>query len=151
MLATASFQREKIVDIWQEMLPLLEAHWREVALFQDIPLEVDWEAYSRMEGADAVRLYTLRNELEELIGYSVFFIVQHPHYKSSKQAQQDVIFISPKARGIGKQFIQDCDEELRKEGVQVVSQHVKAAHNFGPVLERIGYQLSDLIYVRRLD
>lgn len=150
MIATTSFQREKVMDTWDEMFPLLTEHWKEVALFNDIPLDPDKEAYERMEANGAVRLYTLRDE-GQLVGYSVFFIIHHPHYKSSMQAQQDIIYITPEARGIGKQFIKDCDEELRKEGVQVVSQHVKASHNFGPLLERIGYVISDHIYVRRLD
>lgn len=151
MIAELTFQREKLSEAWDELLPLLQEHWKEIAHYQDIPLDIDRATYERLESSDAIRLFTLR-EGEELVGYACFFLVHHPHYRSSKQAQQDVIYIAPKARGgSGYRFIKDCDEELRKEGVQVVSHHVKAAHNFGPMLERIGYDLQDLIYTRRLD
>jgi hypothetical protein len=40
---------------------------------------------------------------------------------------------------------------LALEGIQVVYHHVKAAHNFGKMLERMDYKLVDLIYAKRLD
>lgn len=151
MIAELTFQREKLGDVWDELLPLLQEHWKEIAHYKDIPLDPDKAVYDRMEWSGAVRLFTLR-DAGELTGYAVFFIVHHPHYKTSKQAQQDVIYIAPKARGgTGSKFIADCDDELRKEGVQIVSHHVKAAHNFGPALERLGYELMDLIFTKRLD
>jgi hypothetical protein len=52
---------------------------------------------------------------------------------------------------MGGRFIKWCDEQLRAEGVAVVYHHIKAAHNFGPMLERFGYELVDLIYSRRLN
>lgn len=150
MIAELTFQQEVLSAIWDDLMPLLNEHWKEIAHYPDIPLDIDRGTYERLEANDSIRLYTLRED-RELVGYACFFIINHPHYRSSKQAQQDVIYIAPKARGVGKQFIKDCDEELRREGVQVVSHHVKAAHNFGPMLERIGYELQDLIYTRRLD
>lgn len=151
MIAELTFQQEILSAIWDELIPLLKEHWKEIAHYSDIPLDIDRATYERLEQAGAIRLYTLRDD-RELVGYACFFINNHPHYKSSKQAQQDVIYISPKSRGgSGYWFIKECDSELRREGVQVVSHHVKAAHNFGPMLERIGYTLQDLIYTRRLD
>ena len=68
-------------------------------------------------------------------------------------ASQDVLFLAPEHRKgrLGMKLIDYADSMLRREGVQVVAQHVKAAHNFGPLLERLGYELQDLIYTRRLD
>ena len=66
-------------------------------------------------------------------------------------AVQDIVFIDPECRGGGFKFIRWCDEQLRELGVNVVTHHIKAAHNFGPALERMGYTLQDLIYSRRLN
>lgn len=147
------FQREYITDeTLDEMLPLLKIHWHEVAHFQDIPLDVDREMYKSSELNGMMRMYTARNETGAMVGYAVFLLRHNPHYKTSYQALQDVIFIHPKERGIGQRFVLWCDEQLKLEGVQAVYHHVKAAHNFGPkLLEPIGYKLVDLIYARRLD
>jgi hypothetical protein len=138
-------------QLLSEMLPLLVSHWSEVAHFTDIPLNIDLNFYRNCEEQGILRLYTFRRN-NELLGYAVFFVKRNPHYQTSIQANQDVLFLSTKARGpLSLKFIRFCDNELRAEGVQAVYHHVKVAHNFGLILQRMGYELTDLIYARRLD
>lgn len=138
-------------DLLSEMLPLLVEHWKEVAHFPDIPLNPDFSMYKACERQGILRCYTARKD-GVLIGYAIFFVRPNAHYQTSLQANQDIVFISKEARGrTGMKLIQFCDEQLKAEGVQAVYQHVKVAHNFGPMLERMGYELVDLIYARRLD
>lgn len=145
-------QREPLTDaLWDEAMPLLEAHWREIAHFPDIPLDPDRAVYAACEAAGILRCFTVRSD-GALAGYALFTVRRNPHYRSSMQASQDVIYIAPTARGgAGYRFIRWCDEQLAAEGIQVVYHHIKAAHNFGPMLERMGYELVDLIYAKRLD
>lgn len=147
-----AFARENLGAVWDEVQPLLQAHWREIAHYQDIPLDVDVQTYAQIEAAGVLRIFTVRVD-GRLAGYNCFMVKAHPHYRCSLQANQDVLFLAPDFRGagVGIRFIDWCDGELAAEGVQVVYQHVKAAHNFGPLLERLGYELMDLIYARRLD
>jgi len=148
------FQRELAsAPLFDELFPLLLCHFREVAHYQDIELSPDWALYERMEELDGLRIYTARDKDGSLTGYAAFFVRTNPHYKSSKQANQDVIFIHPEKRGFGAEFIPWCDEMLRAEGVQVVYQHVKTKPelDFSPLLERLGYTFIDKIYGRRLD
>lgn len=149
---TKAFQRERAIDLWPEIMPLLEKHWHEIAHYADIKLEPDVKAYNWADDFGALRCFTARVG-ETLVGYAIYFVRPNLHYTSSLQASQDVLFLLPEYRGklIGAQFIAWCDAQLQAEGVQVVTQHVKAEHNFGPLLERMGYQLVDLIYSRRLD
>lgn len=147
----ATFKRENVSDCFQEAMPLLMEHWKEIAHYQDIPLEPDLSFYESAEKSGVLRTFTARGDEGKLIGYAVYFVRHNAHYKSSLQAVQDIIYIQKNKRGMGGRFILWCDEQLRAEGVQAVYHHVKTAHNFGPMLERFGYQLVDLIYARRLD
>jgi GNAT superfamily N-acetyltransferase len=147
----ASFQREILTPtLWDELYPLFELHYKEIAHHKDIPLSPEKDLYFRAEEAGMLRVYTARDN-GEAIGYAWFFVKTNPHYSTSLQAQQDIIFIHPERRGFGAKFIAWCDEQLAAEKVQAVYHHVKQAHNFGPLLERMGYKLVDLIYTRRLD
>lgn len=151
------FQRETLTPaLYDELKPLLEKHFHEIAHYQDIPLDPAIEQYLSIEKMGALRVFTCREFVdyeETLIGYAVFFVRPNLHYKNSLQASQDILFIHHAFRhaGFGAKFLSYCDGELKKEGVQVVYHHVKQAHNFGPLLERLGYELVDLIYGRRLD
>jgi GNAT superfamily N-acetyltransferase len=153
-MSVIKFQRERIQGLWDELAPLLEQHWREVAFYQDIPLAPDTEVYGMAEDAGRLRCFTARED-GKLIGYSFYFVQQHPHYVGSKVAQQDVIFVDPaKRRGtLGARLIAWCDEQLRAEHVQVVTHHVKVAPHldFGRLLERMGYEPTDTLWSKRLD
>jgi hypothetical protein len=144
------FQRETLAGAFSDLMPLLEEHYREIAHYQDIELDVDLEGYIRVENAGMLRLFTCRRQ-KELVGYAAFFVKPNLHYQKSLQAVQDVVFISKEHRGFGRDFIRWCDEQLKLEGVQVVYHHVKSKHNWGRMLEGMGYELVDLIYAKRLD
>lgn len=145
----AIFSRESVLAVEEEIKPLLFKHWQEIAHYKDIPLDPDWGYYKMLDEKGFLGVYTAR-ENGVLIGYSIYAVKPNPHYKSSLQAHQDIIFIDPEKRGFGKEFIDWCDSELRSLGVQVVYHHVKKDHDFSPVLRRLGYALVDLIYARRL-
>lgn len=148
--AGMKFQQEKIADIYLEALPLLEEHWHEIAHYQDIVLDPDWKSYFSLEEAGAIKCYTVRDK-DHLIGYACYFVRTNMHYRNSLQAVQDVLFIKKEKRGQGREFIAWCDEQLKSEGIEVVYQHVKAAHNWGAMLEKMDYELVDLIYAKRLN
>lgn len=140
------------VALFEEVSPLLVKHYREIAHYPDIELDPDWESYAKVSEMGNLRVFGARTGPDsKLVGYAVYFVRANMHYKNSLQAVQDVLFVDPDYRGRGGAFIKFCDEQLKAEGVQVTYHHIKAAHNFGPMLERIGYTLVDLIYSRRLD
>lgn len=144
--------RERLQDWFDEGMPLFEKHYKEVSHYQDIPLDINREQYFAIENAGVVRTYTARED-GKLIGYAIYFLKPNIRYQTSLQAVQDVLFVDPDHRGIGRRLIKYADDQLKLEGVQVVYHHVKNKPelNFGPLLERMGYELVDLIYAKRLD
>jgi len=147
-----TFREEDLSQTWDEMQPLMEAHWREIAHYPDIELDPDKEAYAAAERADMLRFYTARAG-ELLVGYIIFFVKPNMHYRASRQAAQDVMFLHPDyRRGLtGATLIRVAETHLRAEGVQVVYHHVKRTNRVGELLERLGYELVDLVYAKRLD
>lgn len=138
--------------ILHEGMPLFVQHWREIATHQDIELAPDTALYETAADQGTLKVFTARSD-GQLIGYAVYFANPHPHYRHSLQAMQDILFVRKEFRRgtVGARLIRYCDQALAMMGVQVVYQHVKAAHNFGPLLERDGYQLVEHIYSKRLD
>lgn len=148
-----TFSREPLTPtLAQEILPLLRAHYQEIAHFKDIPLDPDWKLYESAHDSGMLHVYTAR-KAGLLLGYAVFFVRPNPHYKTSRQAVQDILYLDPSLRSgfNGLRFIRWCDRQLRHDGVQAVYHHVKCANDFGPVLRRMGYQQVDMIFAKRLD
>ncbi len=89
----------------------------------------------------------------ELLGYAVFFVGTNPHYRSSLQAVQDVLYLHPDMRRgrTAVNLIRFSEAELKREGVQVIYQHVKLAHPaLGILLAREGYEHIEHIYAKRI-
>lgn len=137
----------------REALPLLQKHDAEVSAFKDIPLDPDYAQYEIFQKSGMLRVFTAR-EGERLVGYSLYFVSMAPHYKGSKQAVQDILFMDAEFRkgSNGIRFIRYCDDWLRTEGVQVTYQSTTMqGMDFGIVLERLGYRPLETLYARRLD
>ena len=139
------------VDLCEEMLPLLNLHYHEIAHYKDIPLDPNFPAYIELDKANALRVYTARDSDNRLTGYSIYFVRYNLHYSGSLQAIQDVLYIDPTQRGFGAKFIIWCDKQLAAEGVDVVYHHVKKAHDFSPLLKRMGYDEIESVWGRRLN
>lgn len=140
-------------SVWDEIVPLLRAHWREVAHFKDIPLEPDESFYATAQANGITRFFTARRvDTGQLVGYAMFFVKSNPHYASSIQAVNDVVFLDESMRGMaGWKLLRYCDAQLVAEGVDAIYWHIKAFKDFGAILERMGCELVDQIYARRVE
>lgn len=145
-----TYTTEKIKDVIVELAQLTLLHYAESAPYDDIPLKVDWERYKRLEQFDILRLYTMRKS-GKLIGYCAFTVGESIEYSDSLQASLSNIFLHPDHRGGGHKFITYCDEQLKSLGVQVVYHHVKAKNDYGVLLKRLGYDIMNIEYAKRLD
>jgi GNAT superfamily N-acetyltransferase len=149
-----SFSRETLSEsLLEEMKPILEEHYREIAHYQDIPLQPNWKAYWDAHAQNRLRIYIARFH-GVMIGYDVVVTQPNAHYETSRQASQDVLYVLKEHRmeGIGRKLVRFTNEQLAAEGVQVMNHHVKVAHPaLGHVLETEGFELVEYIYSKRLD
>ena len=140
------------VSLIKEAHDLMAMQRDELCLHDDFELDPDWEAYFTLSATGQLVICTARKN-EELIGYAAYALHQNMHYRKIKCAVQDVLFLHSSKRGTmaGYRLIQFADSYLASLGVQLVSHHVKVKFDFGPMLERLGYEQSEKIFEKRLD
>ncbi len=146
---------EPCASLWAELIPLTEAHYAEVGYYRDTyPLDPDYEGYEAAEAAGLVYWYTARVD-GKLVGYVNYIVGPNLHYRGSLHAKQDLLFVAREHRNskIGYWLVAHSHHALKAMGVQVVYQHTKVApeHNIGSFFKRLGYELIDEIYGKRLD
>lgn len=131
---------------------LLYEHWQEIAHYKDIALDVDWATYEDAERRGKFRLFTVRDS-DKVVGYAAYFVNRNPHYKSSLQAVQDVLYLASAYRkaAIGRSLVAYADTMLAAEGCQCVYQHSKVAQPIDALLARQKYELIERIWAKRLD
>ena len=145
---------EPIGPALEEAKGLLEKHWREIALNQhDIPLDPDYTVYEALAQAGMIACYTVRSE-GALVGYAVYIVKRHPHYRNHKWAIADLFWVDPDYRDgrIGDALFDFIEDSLRAKGVHVMHTTVKVAHPApGFLLRRRGHVKIEEGYSKRLN
>jgi hypothetical protein len=142
------FAHESFTNVKSEIKPLIEEHWKEIALHKDaIKLNPDWKGYARLADVGGLRVYTARQE-GELVGYFVLIVSRSLHYMDHLFANNDIIFIKKGHRKgtAGIKLIKYAVEKLKKEGVTLININSKNHQSFGPVLQRLEFEHIENVY-----
>lgn len=129
-----------------EAVPLFLAHWEEVATNRDaIPLCVDTGKIITLERAGLWHAWTVRAD-GVLVGYCCVLVAPHVHYMPHSFAYVDVIYIAPEHRkgGVAVMLIRAMEAGLPQASKIIF--HVKIEHDFGALLERLGYVATEKNY-----
>lgn len=137
-------------EIKHRVGPLLIEHYREIAENTDvIPLDPDWEQYAALYTAGLLKIYAAE-VANEIVGYSVWFVKPHIHYRSTIYAMNDLLYLSPKYRntGLGLRLIAFSEAELAKLNVTKIMWHIKTRHDWSNILLRRGYAVEEKILAK---
>jgi len=136
----------KDVDLmWYD---LFKKHYNEIAWNKDlIPLDPDWEKYIKMGELGFIKIYTAR-ENGLLVGYAIWLVAPSMHYKTTKKALNDILYVDPDKRGgrTGINLIKYSEKMLKELGCKTIGMHIKEVFNWGNVAERLGYEKIESLY-----
>ena len=136
-----SFQEEKIRDVLEEMKPMLQDHWEELANNKDVrPLNPDYDRYIQLNNLDYIRMLTVRNG-DKLIGYATFYVAHNLHYKDWMYASNDVYYLDPEYRQqrLGVAMFQAIEEWLQSMGVKNIVVQDKLHHSHESFFIKLGF------------
>ena len=145
---TVEYNVEKSVDCLEEIKPLLESHYKEVAMYQDkIDLNPDYDKYQTLCDSDLLHIVTARDE-DVLVGYFISILVPHLHYKDHMYALNDIVFIAAEYRNakFGLSLFKYAEEALKDKGVSVMIIHMKTSLPFDSLCEGLGYDYAERSY-----
>jgi hypothetical protein len=148
---TVMFQVERLRDMHEEMKPLLEKHWHEIALDHSrVPLDVDWDRYMALDEKESLSVVTARED-GVLVGYHVAIISGHLHYKSTLHGVTDVYWIDPSYRqrpGVGLRLFKAVNEEMKRLGVVKLITGTKVHLDMGRLFQHLGYRETERTFTK---
>lgn len=135
----------------EELKGIAPVHYDELCVTKEFPMEPDYEAYGRLYMAGMVRCITARKE-GALVGYLIFIVQPHLHYKSCKTAFEDMYYVVKEHRvgRTGLRLFQFAENVLRAEGVNRIILHTKVHLDHSRLFEHLGYKNSDKLYTKIL-
>lgn len=135
----------------EELKLILPEHYDELCVTKDFPLDPDYEAYGRLCVAKMLKCITCRRD-GELIGYAIFVVNPHLHYKSCVTAFEDIYFVKKEYRQgrTGLRLFQYAEDVLKKSGVHRIVMHTKLHLDNSRLFEYLGYKLTDKLFTKIL-
>ena len=131
---------------------LFEEHYEEIARNKQImKLKPDEKAYRNLEEANQIFILSAWQD-DVLIGYSVNFVLNHPHYADLVLAQNDLLYIKKEMRGgrAGLKLIRETETYATSLGCKLMLWHAKENTALSAILPRIKYGVQDIIYSKEL-
>ena len=149
------FNDELFGDYMLDAIPLWKEHHQEVALSSvkdKREFSPNIKKYFELEAANNLITFTVRDD-GKLVGYAVFIINTPMHYQKTLYAVNDALYLAPSLRKgtSGIKFMKWCENELKTRSngfIKIVQWRSKAEHNFGLILERIGYSKDDIVFTK---
>ena len=135
----------------EEFKKVIPEHYDELCVTKEFPLDPDWDSYQKLGQAGMLRTITCRLE-GELIGYIIFFMQPHVHYKGCLTAYEDVYFVKKEYRKgrVGIRLFQYAESVLKSRGVNRVIIHTKIHLDNSRLLEYLKYKFTDKLYTKLL-
>lgn len=146
-----TIDKENVMDIYEEMLPLLEAHFDEVGVYKEFTLDPEWNTYSCLEDEEDLVCYTVRDN-GKLVGYVVYIMHPSLHYKDETFAEMDVIYLDPNYRGgtTAAQLLMDAEDYCYNHGATMITMRMKVYLAFETLAKDLSYDKMEYVYTKYL-
>ena len=146
-----TYQVEAYSDCIEEMKGHYEEHYDELSVTKTVALEPDYEAYYALERNGFSKVITCRKD-GVLIGYIIFVITPHLHYKSCVTAMEDIYYVAKQERKgrVGIKLFQYAEQYLKSIGVNRVIYSTKIHLDNSRLFEYLGYSFIEKIYSKML-
>lgn len=143
-----SIKEESFKDCVEELKPLFEEHYKEVALYQDkVSLNPDYDKYFLLEDSGNLHTVIVREE-DKIVGYYISIVTGHIHYMDTLYACNDIVYIDHKYRhsGVAKEMVEFAEKKLKDLGVSVMTVHMKTYLPFESLASSVGFDKVEYLY-----
>lgn len=131
---------------------LLVKHWEEIARFKEISaIKPDLVRYQGIED-DGRFLGLVAMFGDEVVGYSANVFAYNMHYSDLHFCQNDVLYVVPEFRlgRLGLSLIRETVRLAKQRGAHLMLWHAKDDTPLNALLPRLGYEILDVIWAKRL-
>jgi len=145
------YEDVNLLEFLPEFEKLLPEHYEELCVTKEYPIEPDIEAYKAFADAKMLRTITCRAD-GELIGYIIFTVNRHMHYRSCITAFEDLYFVRKDYRKgrVGIKLFQYAEKVLKQFGVNRIVMHTKIHLDNSKLFEYLGYKWTDKVFTKML-
>ena len=132
-----------------DLQALAEREYDEVGQKDLDCLNIDWGRYLELDAAGKLATFIAKRD-GLIVGYAVFVVQTHIHYKDALVAANSAVYAVPEVRAgrVILKLLRFAEMGLKAQGVQKIYYHVKQTKDFGRLLGHLGYQDVERMYAK---
>jgi GNAT superfamily N-acetyltransferase len=135
------------IEYMHKIVSLMRDNWDETGF--DFEFNPSAEAYQKVVDCNAMFVIAALDG-DDVIGYCTMIISPHLHNPDVIVASNDALFVAkPYRNGMTSgRLIKAAEDEAKRRGASKVLWHTRAGTSFAAMLERRGYQPSDIVVMK---
>lgn len=138
------------IEWCKDLVPLFQENHAETG-FPGTTYNPDYYRYTELARAGYLDCFIiLHRPTSKPVGVALFILDMCLQQKELLSASQSLNYVTKEHRGAAYPFMKFCDDILIKRGVNVIWRQSTTEKDIGKVYERMGYSLSEKLYLRRL-
>lgn len=148
---TVRYFNADFMSFLPDLKKLIEANYEELCVTKEFPLMPDYEAYERIAKSGNITCIVCMDG-NEVVGYVIFLIQPHLHYKTCLTAFEDIYYLKPEYRKgrIGIRMFKFAEDVLRSANINRIIMHTKIHLDNSKLFEYLGYKHTDKLYTKIL-
>lgn len=146
-----TIDKEQLIPLKDELLPLFEEHYKEVPAYAQLEVDPAWDLYEAYEADEDLVFFVARKE-GEIIGYVCYLLGTYLHCQNETIADMNIIYVKPEYRGtnLGACLISEAEEHLFEVGVSIATINMKASASFETLAKSLDYDRMEIMYSKYL-
>lgn len=145
-----SFSEVNFTDWLDRLIPLFKENHAETG-HENTEYNPDYGRYLKFDRTGFLACFIIMHVPTcDPVGVALFFLDSEMQQKDLMTAYQTINFVTKRHRGAAYPFMKFSDDNLRKRGVNVIYRQSTSRLDIGKVYERMGYSLTEKLYLRRL-
>jgi GNAT superfamily N-acetyltransferase len=135
------------IEYMHKIVSLMRDNWDETGF--DFEFNPSADAYQKVVDCNAMFVIAAFDG-DDVIGYCTMIISPHLHNPDVIVASNDALFVAkPYRNGMTSgRLIKAAEDEAKRRGASKVLWHTRAGTSFAAMLERRGYQPSDIVVMK---
>jgi L-amino acid N-acyltransferase YncA len=135
-------------DLIEEVKPYIDDQYEELSNVKGvIKLDLDLEQFKLLEDSGVLKVVTARKD-GVLIGYIVWLLFPHLHFKGVLHAIADLYHItkSERGKGTGREMFEYGINFCKESGAKRILMGEKTHHKHSKLLESFGFEMTEQFY-----
>lgn len=138
-----------VQECFEEIQKLFENHYEELSVTKQYKLNPDYDVY--LQNSGRIRVILCKDD-EAIIGYIVFFVAPHLHYKDCLMAIEDIYYLKPEYRKgtVGIKMFKYAEKHLKSLGINLIKYSTKTHLDNTKLFEYLGCKFIEKVFIKEI-